>query len=91
VIKTVVMESSKSSFSITSILALIAAILSFKFGAILGVIFAAMAFVFGVFGIILALAPNVRGGGLSILSIILSFLGVLVAVIKAIVWIFSLF
>lgn len=84
------MESPKASFSIASIVAIIAAILSFKFGAILGLIMAALALIFGTIGIILALMPNTRGGGLSILAVILSFLGVIAAIIKAIIWIFSL-
>lgn len=84
------MESSKASFSIASIVAIIAAILSFKFGAILGLIMAALALIFGTIGIILALMPNTRGGALSILAVVLSFLGVIAAMIKAIMWIFSL-
>ena len=82
------MESSKTSFSIASIVAIIAAILSFYFGAILGLVMAALAFVFGALGIILALMPNTRGGGLSILAVILSFVGVIAAIIKAAIWIF---
>lgn len=82
------MESSKASFSITSILAIIAAILSFKFGAILGLIMAALAFVFGVLGLLLALSPKTRGGSLSILAVILSFVGVIAAIIKALMWLF---
>lgn len=84
------MARSKASFSIPSILAIIAAILSFKFGAILGLIMAAVAFIFGAFGIILALMPNTRGGGISIMAVILSFIGVIAAIIKAVMWIFSL-
>ncbi|QTN30893.1 hypothetical protein HZ994_00640 [Akkermansiaceae bacterium] len=84
------METSKASFSIASIVAIIAAILSFKFGAILGLIFAAVAFVCGALGIILALGPNTRGGGLSILAVILSFVGVIAAIIKAVIWLLSL-
>lgn len=84
------MESSKASFSIASIVAIIAAILSFKFGAILGLIMAALALVFGLLGIVLALMPNTRGGALSIFAVILSFVGVIAAIIKAIMWIFSL-
>lgn len=82
------MESSKASFSITSVLAIIAAILSFQFGAILGLIMAALAFVFGVLGLLLALAPGTRGGGLSIMAVILSFVGVIAAIIKAVMWLF---
>jgi hypothetical protein len=84
------MESQKASFSIASIVAIIAAIFSFKFGAILGLILAAVAFIFGTLGIILALVPNTRGGGLSILAVILSFIGVIAAIVKAITWLLSL-
>ncbi len=82
------MKSSKASFSITSIVAIIAAILSFKVGAIAGLLLAAVAFIFGVLGVILALSPQTRGGGLSILAVVLSFIGVIAAVIKAIMWFF---
>jgi hypothetical protein len=83
-----IMSENKASFSIPSILALVAAFLSFYFGAILGLIFAALAFIFGAVGILLALSPRTRGGGLSILAIILSVIGVIAAIIKAIMWIF---
>lgn len=78
----------KASFSIPSILAIIAAIVSFKFGAILGLLLAAMAFIFGALGIVMALSPKTRGGGLSIAAIILSFIGVIAAIVKAIMWFF---
>ncbi len=81
------MSENKASFSIPSILALVSAFLSFHFGAILGLIFAALAFIFGVIGAILALAPRTRGGALSTLAVILSFIGVIAAIIKAIMWI----
>jgi len=84
------MATSKASFSITSILAIVAAILSFKFGAILGLIMAALAFLFGAIGLVLALSPKTRGGGLSILAVILSFVGVIAAIIKTVMWLFSL-
>ncbi|MBG7608140.1 MAG: hypothetical protein IZT59_08970 [Verrucomicrobia bacterium] len=84
------MASSKASFSITSILAIIAAILSFKVGAFGGLLLASIAFIFGVLGIVLALSPKTRGGGLSILAVILSFIGVIVAIIKAISWLVHL-
>lgn len=85
------MNANKAAFSIPSILAIIAAILSFYFGAILGLIFAAMALIFGVVGILLALAPQTRGGGISIIAILLSVIGVIAAIIKAIIWILSIF
>ena len=82
------MASNKASFSIISILAIIAAILSFNVGAIGGLLLAAVAFIFGVLGVVLALSPKTRGGGLSILAVILSFIGVIAAIIKAIGWFF---
>lgn len=84
------MAASKASFSITSIVAIIAAILSFKVGAIGGLLLAAVAFIFGVLGAILALSPSTRGGGLSIFAVILSFIGVIAAIIKALMWLGSL-
>lgn len=82
------MASEKASFSIASILAIIAAICSFQVGAIGGLLLAALAFILGVLGLVLALSPSKRGGGLSILAVILSFIGVIAAVVKAIMWFF---
>lgn len=82
------MDNKQASFSFASIVAILAAIMSFKVGVFLGLIFAAIAFIFGLLGIIFALRPNVRGGALSIVAVILSFLGVIAAVIKAIMWLF---
>lgn len=84
------MDTKKAGFSIPSILAIVAAILSFNVNAILGLILAAVAFIFGVLGIVLALAPQTRGGAVSILAIILSFIGVIVAILKAIGWLVNL-
>lgn len=78
----------KASFSIVSILAIIAAILSFNVGVTLGLIFAVVAFIFGVIGMILALSPKTRGGMVSILAVGLSFIGVIAAVIKFFMWVF---
>jgi len=75
-------------FSIPSILALVTAILSFKAGAILGFILACAAILFGVLGIVLAAAPSVRGGLTSTLSLIAGGIGIVAAVIKAILWLF---
>jgi len=82
------MNSQQTSFSLASIIAILAAIFSFYSGVFFGLILAAVAFVFGVFGMVFALMPNVSGGGLSILAVILSFIGVIAAVIKAILWLF---
>lgn len=82
------MSENKASFSIPSILAILAAILSFNVGAILGLVFAALALIFGALGIFFAMAPDTRGGGLSILAVVLSVIGVIAAIIKAIMWFF---
>jgi len=79
---------SKPSVSIASIVAIVAAILSFKFGAFLGLIFAGVAFVSGVLGIALAQSPRIRGGFISVTAVVLSFIGAIAAVIKFIMWIF---
>jgi uncharacterized membrane protein YGL010W len=84
------MDTKKASFSIPSILAIIAAILSFTLGPILGLLMAALALIFGVLGLVLALSPKTRGGGLSIIAVILSFIGVIAAIVKAIMWAFTL-
>lgn len=82
------MSDRKAAFSIPSLLAIVAAILSFNVGAIGGLLLAAVAFILGSLGIVLALSPRTRGGGLSILAVILSFIGVIAAIIKAIMWFF---
>ncbi len=82
------MDNKPASFSFASIVAILAAILSFNVGAIFGLILAAVAFIFGLVGILFAVRPNVRGGAISTIAIILSFVGVVAAVIKAIMWFF---
>ena len=84
------MATNQASFSIASILAILSAIFSFTVGAFFGLVLAALAFIFGLLGIVLALTPNVRGGGLSIMAVILSFIGVIAAIIKAVMWLVSL-
>jgi hypothetical protein len=83
------MDQKQTSFSVASIIAILAAIFSFNVGVFFGLILAAIAFIFGVLGIVFALMPNVRGGLLSILAIFLSFFGVIAAVIKAMMWLLS--
>lgn len=78
----------KATFSIPSIIAIIAAGLSFYFGATLGLIFAGVAFVFGIIGAALAVSPKTRGGIISIIAVALSFIGVIAAVIKFVQWVF---
>ena len=80
------MNEKKGSFSIPSLLAIVAAIASFNVGAISGLLLAAVAFILGAVGILLALSPKTRGGAISILAVLLSFVGVIAAIIKAIMW-----
>jgi len=74
----------KPHFSIPSIIAIGAAIASFFVGAGTGFVLAIIAIVFGVFGFFLSLAPSVRGGVLSVFSLILAVIGIIVAIVKAI-------
>ena len=81
--------STKSTFSIPSIISLIAAIWSFTSGAIFGLILAIIAIIFGLLGIILSLSPAKRGGVISTFGIGAGAIGVVAAVVKAIMWIFG--
>jgi len=78
----------KPSVSAASIVAIIAAILSFNVGAFFGLIFAVVAFVAGLYGVLLAQSPRFRGGIISATAVILSFIGVIAAVVKFIMWVF---
>lgn len=77
---------SKAHFSIPSIIAVMAAIGSFFVGALGGFILAIVAIVFGLFGLMLSLAPTVRGGFISMISLGLACIGIIAAVVKAIHW-----
>ena len=79
--------SSRASFSIPSIIALLAAIGSFMNGAILGMVLAVIAIVFGILGVVLSLAPAKRGGMIRTLGIGAGAIGIIAAVIKAVMWI----
>ena len=76
-----------ASFSIASILAVVAAIFSFTSGAIFGFILALVAIFFGLIGVIMALSPARRGGFASTFAVIAGFAGIVAAVIKAVIWI----
>ncbi len=75
----------KPHFSIPSLIALAAAIASFFVTAGKGFTLAIVAIIFGVIGFLLSLAPSVRGGFVSIFSLIIACIGIVVAIIKAII------
>lgn len=77
----------KAHFSIPSIIAIAAAIASFYVGAAGGLILAIVAIVFGFIGLMLSMAPGIRGGFVSMLSLALAVIGIIAAVIKAIRWV----
>lgn len=73
----------KAHFSIPSIIAIAAAIASFYVGAAGGLLLAIVAIVFGLIGLMLSMAPGIRGGLVSMLSLALAVIGIVAAVIKA--------
>jgi len=79
-------EARAAKFSIPSIIALVAAILSFATGAALGMILAVIAIVFGLIGVLLSFSARTRGGLVSTLSLLAGFVGIIAAVIKAVAW-----
>ncbi len=77
------MANSKASFSIPSLIALVAAILIFVVGnGFLVFLLAGVAIIFGLLGIVLSLAPSVRGGIVSFLGIGAGVIGVIIAFVK---------
>jgi hypothetical protein len=78
---------SQAQFSIPSIIAICAAVASFFVGAFGGFLLALGAIVFGVIGVVMAMSSRVRGGFVSVLSLIAAAVGIVVAVIKAIAWV----
>jgi hypothetical protein len=73
-----------ASFSIPSILAIVAAIGSFMTGAGWGMLLAIAAIILGGIGVLLSLSPRVRGGVISAFSIVAGAIGIIAAVIKLI-------
>jgi hypothetical protein len=76
----------RTKFSIPSLIAIAAAIASFATGAMWGFILAMVAVVFGAIGLVLALSPRVRGGIVSFVGVIGGLLGLLAAIIKGAAW-----
>jgi len=80
---------SQTSFSIPSIIALVAAILSFVTNPVLGMILAITAIVFGLIGVLLSLSPRVRGGMTSTIGIVAGVIGIVVALVKTAGWLLT--
>jgi hypothetical protein len=74
----------RAKFSIPSILAIVAAVLSFPAGAGWGLLLAIAAIALGVVGFVMALSPSVRGGIVSVLSMLAGGLGIFIALLKLI-------
>lgn len=72
----------RQSFSIISILAIVAAVCSFLVGAGLGFLLAAVAIILGLIGVVMSLSPSVRGGMISILSIVAGVIGIIAAIVR---------
>jgi hypothetical protein len=81
-------ETKRASFSIPSIIAVVAAVASFMTGAIWGLILAFIAILFGVIGVLLSMSPTVRGGVISMVGLFAGLLGIVAAAFKAITWFF---
>jgi hypothetical protein len=72
----------RPAFSIPSILAIIAAAISFKAGAVFGLIMAIVAILLGVLGMLLALSPRTRGGIVSVIGMLGGLFGIVAAAFK---------
>jgi hypothetical protein len=79
-------EARKAKFSVPSLIAIVAALLSFTTGAFWGFVLAVVAIVSGLIGVALSLSPTVRGGLISAFSLIAGLIGLIAAVIKALLW-----
>lgn len=70
-------------------MSVIAAIASFQTGAILGLLLALVAILAGAVGLVLSLSPAKRGGITSLMGVAFGAIGIIAAVIKALMWLFS--
>ena len=77
-----VSRNSKPHFSVPSLLAIGCALGSFFVGAGAAMLLCILAIVFGAIGLVISLLPGVRGGIISIVSIVLALIGVVVALIR---------
>lgn len=79
---------SGQSYSIASIIAIVAAIATFFVGAGAQFLLAIIAIIFGVIGTILALSPKTRGGIASIIAVGIALIAVVVAILRGIMHLF---
>jgi hypothetical protein len=77
-----------AKFSIPSIIAIVAALLSFTTGAFWGFFLAVIAIIAAIIGMVVAVSPNVRGGLVSTVSLVAGGIAIIAALIKAIMWMF---
>jgi hypothetical protein len=70
------------TFSIVSILSIVAAFLSFRFDAAGGLLMAVLAIVLGAIGAVIAMLPGKRGGIMSMVAIVAGAIGIIAAFIK---------
>jgi hypothetical protein len=71
-----------AAFSVPSIIAVIAAVLSFTTGAFWGFVLAGIAIVAGLIGVLFALSPRVRGGMVSVVAVLAGLVGIIAAIVK---------
>jgi phage-related protein len=77
------LQTTKAHFSIPSLIALVSAIASFAVSPGAGFLLAVVAVVAGVLGIVLSMSPNIRGGLVSMFSLIVAAIGIVVAIARA--------
>ncbi|BCX48249.1 hypothetical protein HAHE_21570 [Haloferula helveola] len=82
-------EKPKASFSIVSLLAIVAAIWSFFQGATFGLLLALAAIVLGIIGLLISFSASKRGGIVSLTSIVFGVVGIIAAIIKASLYLFG--
>jgi hypothetical protein len=72
------------SFSLPSILAIVAAIASFFVGAFLQILLAIAAIILGAIGVFISISPAKRGGIMSVLSIVIGVLAIIIAIVRGV-------
>ncbi len=82
-------EKPNASFTIASVIAVVAAVASFFQGATFGLLLALVAMAFGLIGLVLSLSAKKRGGVASAAAILFGLLGIVAAVIKAMLHLFG--